>query len=156
MFLCCLLYPCVKSFRATSTKSRHKGHRAYRGRRENPPRGERLPQKAERRWLRCHTPQRLYSGFRHRGKRWRRFCARAEYNRSAKNISAARNIRFPSLMNNAGSAVGYVLSSPAGLNGRQGAMLRSVGQTPKTPSPAREKARALFPPDFARVPSRRP
>jgi hypothetical protein len=46
------------------------------------PRGERLLQKAERRWLRRGTPQRLYSGFRHRGKRWRqysrRICAKVE------------------------------------------------------------------------------
>jgi hypothetical protein len=46
------------------------------------PRGERLLQQAERRWLRRRTPQRLYSGFRHRGKRWRqysrRICVKAE------------------------------------------------------------------------------
>jgi hypothetical protein len=40
------------------------------------PRGERLLQQAERRWLRRGTPQRLYSSFRHRGKRWRRYCRR--------------------------------------------------------------------------------
>ena len=46
------------------------------------PRGERLLQQAERRWLRRHAPQRLYSSFRHRGKRWRRYsrriCMKAE------------------------------------------------------------------------------
>jgi hypothetical protein len=46
------------------------------------PRGERLVQQAERRWLRRGTGQRLYSSFRHRGKRWRRYsrrvCAKAE------------------------------------------------------------------------------
>src|ERR1700681_4457253 len=40
------------------------------------PRGERLLQQAERRWLRRHAPQRLYSSFRHRGKRWRRYSRR--------------------------------------------------------------------------------
>ena len=40
------------------------------------PRGERLLEKAERRWLRHHTPLRLYSSFRHRGKRWRRHSRR--------------------------------------------------------------------------------
>ena len=48
------------------------------------PRGERLLEKAERRWLRHHTPLRLYSSFRHRGKRWRRhsrrICVKAERN----------------------------------------------------------------------------
>src|ERR1700674_1875513 len=47
------------------------------------PRGERLLQKAERRWLRRHTPQSLYSGFSHRGKRCRqysrRICVKEEY-----------------------------------------------------------------------------
>jgi hypothetical protein len=46
------------------------------------PRGERLLQQAERRWLRRRTPQRLYGSFRHRGKRWRRYsrriCMKAE------------------------------------------------------------------------------
>ena len=46
------------------------------------PRGERLLQQAERRWLRRGTRQRLYSSFRHRGKRWRRYsrriCVKAE------------------------------------------------------------------------------
>jgi Transposase DDE domain group 1 len=49
------------------------------------PRGERLLQQAERRWLRRGTPQRLYGGFRHRGKRWRqysrRICVKAERTR---------------------------------------------------------------------------
>jgi hypothetical protein len=46
------------------------------------PRGERLLQKADRRWLRLGTPQRLYDSFHHRGKRWRqysrRICVKAE------------------------------------------------------------------------------
>jgi hypothetical protein len=46
------------------------------------PRGERLLKQAERRWLRRGTGQRLYSSFRHRGKRWRRYsrriCVKAE------------------------------------------------------------------------------
>jgi hypothetical protein len=46
------------------------------------PRGEHLLQQAERRWLRRGTGQRLYSSFRHRGKRWRRYsrriCVKAE------------------------------------------------------------------------------
>jgi hypothetical protein len=50
------------------------------------PRGERLLQKAERRWLRRGTPQRLYHSFHHRGKRWRqysrRICAKAECSRN--------------------------------------------------------------------------
>lgn len=50
------------------------------------PRGECLLEKAERRWLRHHTPLRLYSSFRHRGKRWRchcrRICVKAERNSS--------------------------------------------------------------------------
>jgi DDE family transposase len=48
------------------------------------PHGERLLQKAEKCWLRRNTPQRLYSGFRHRGKRWRRYsrriCVKADRN----------------------------------------------------------------------------
>ena len=48
------------------------------------PHGERLLEKAARRWLRRGTPQRLYSSFRHRGKRWRRhsrrICVQAERN----------------------------------------------------------------------------
>jgi hypothetical protein len=48
------------------------------------PHGERLLEKAARRWLRRGTPQRLYSSFRHRGKRWRRhsrrICVKAERN----------------------------------------------------------------------------
>ncbi len=47
------------------------------------PRGERLLQKAERRWLRRRTRQCLYTSFRHRGKRWRRYsrriCVKAEH-----------------------------------------------------------------------------
>jgi hypothetical protein len=46
------------------------------------PRGERLLQQAERRWLRRGTAQRRYSSFHHRGKRWRRYsrriCVKAE------------------------------------------------------------------------------
>lgn len=48
------------------------------------PRGERLLEKAERRWLRHHTALRLYSSFHHQGKRWRRhsrrICVKAERN----------------------------------------------------------------------------
>jgi len=50
------------------------------------PRGQRLLQQAERRWLRRGTPQRLYDSFHHRGKRWRqysrRICAKAERTRN--------------------------------------------------------------------------
>lgn len=50
------------------------------------PRGERLLQKAERRWLRRGAPQRLYDSFHHRGKRWRqhsrRICMKAERTRN--------------------------------------------------------------------------
>jgi hypothetical protein len=50
------------------------------------PRGERLLQKAERRWLRRGAPQRLYDTFHHRGKRWRqhsrRICMKAERTRN--------------------------------------------------------------------------
>ena len=52
------------------------------------PHGERLLQKAERRWLRRRTRQCLYTSFRHRGKRWRqysrRICVKAEYSSSGK------------------------------------------------------------------------
>src|SRR5208337_2830228 len=55
------------------------------------PHGERLLQQAERRWLRRGTPQRLYSSFRHRGKRWRRhsrrICVKAERNSGASRAS---------------------------------------------------------------------
>lgn len=55
--------------------------------------GERLLQKAKRRFLRHGTSQFLYGSFRHRGKRWRRFsrriCVKAEHHRSS---SSARYV----------------------------------------------------------------
>jgi len=49
--------------------------------------GERLLQKAERRWLHRRTRQCLYTSFRHRGKRWRKYsrriCVQAEHSSAA-------------------------------------------------------------------------
>lgn len=55
-------------------------------------RSQRLAQKAERRWLRRRQRQVLYTGFRHRGKRWRqrsrRICVKAEHG------SGGSSVRF--------------------------------------------------------------
>jgi hypothetical protein len=63
------------------------------------PRGERLLQHAERRWLRRHTPQYRYGSFRHRGKRWRRY---------------ARRICVQAERDGRGSSIRYVITNRRG------------------------------------------